>query len=58
MTDFKKGDLVKFSNNFGTHQGKIKCILPNSNGEKQVIIEQGYKQFVTWPISSLEAVQE
>lgn len=50
----KKGDLVKFSNTFGTFEGKIKCILPNPNGEKQVVIETGYKQTVTYDISKVE----
>lgn len=53
----KKGSLVEFSNKFGKHQGKIKCIISNPNGENQVIIEQGYKQTVTWPISELKELK-
>lgn len=51
----KKGDLVKFSNAFGTFEGKIKLIMDNPNGEKQIIIDiGGYKNYVTYPISKVE----
>ena len=36
-TQIKKGMKIQFTNVFGTHEGIVKVVLSNPNGEEQVI---------------------
>jgi len=55
----KKNDRVKFSNVFGNWTGKIKLIMNNPNGEKQIMIDiGGHKNYVTYPISRVKVISK
>lgn len=52
----KKGAKVIFTNNFGAFEGVVKTILPNPNGESQVIVMIENKQSVTYPLSKVQVL--
>jgi len=56
----RKKDKVVWKNNYGIFEGVVKTIIPNPNGEPQVVIMIGdprTKQFITQSLSNIHKKQ-